>query len=97
MSEDASTCLRLSFCFSYLEGQFTKGMKVQLARTGKVISLTRPQKMFAQDRSTMETGFAGDGANPRPVPLYAVSIAGTSLLSVNCRLFLTQNILLLFQ
>lgn len=41
-------------------GQFTKGMKVQLARTGKSISLTRPQKMFAQDRSTVETGFAGD-------------------------------------
>ncbi|MCO5578799.1 hypothetical protein L7F22_032645 [Adiantum nelumboides] len=41
-------------------GQFTKGMKVQLARTGRQVSLTRPQKMFAQDRMTVETGFAGD-------------------------------------
>jgi hypothetical protein len=36
-------------------------MKVQLARTGKTIALTRPQKLFAQERTTMETGFAGDG------------------------------------
>eukprot|EP00245_Coleochaete_scutata_P010362 TRINITY_DN3613_c0_g4_i1.p1 TRINITY_DN3613_c0_g4~~TRINITY_DN3613_c0_g4_i1.p1 ORF type:complete len:411 (-),score=80.80 TRINITY_DN3613_c0_g4_i1:330-1508(-) len=41
-------------------GQFSKGMKVQLARTGKTIALTRPQKLFAQDRSVMESGFAGD-------------------------------------
>ncbi|KAI5066145.1 hypothetical protein GOP47_0018769 [Adiantum capillus-veneris] len=41
-------------------GQFMKGMKVQLARTGRQVSLTRPQKMFAQDRMTVETGFAGD-------------------------------------
>ncbi|BBN11680.1 peptide chain release factor 3 [Marchantia polymorpha subsp. ruderalis] len=41
-------------------GQFTKGMKVRLARNGKTIALTRPQKMFAQDRTTMETGYAGD-------------------------------------
>ncbi|KAL3693257.1 hypothetical protein R1sor_006908 [Riccia sorocarpa] len=41
-------------------GQFTRGMKVQLARNGKTIALTRPQKMFAQDRTTMETGYAGD-------------------------------------
>jgi peptide chain release factor 3 len=42
-------------------GQFTKGMKVQVARNGKTLTLTRPQKMFAQDRTTMETGYAGDG------------------------------------
>lgn len=41
-------------------GQFSKGMKVQLARTGKTITLTRPQKLFAQSRATMEVGFAGD-------------------------------------
>ncbi|KAH8960263.1 hypothetical protein BDL97_06G123300 [Sphagnum fallax] len=41
-------------------GQFTKGMKVQVARNGKTLTLTRPQKMFAQDRTTMETGYAGD-------------------------------------
>eukprot|EP00270_Netrium_digitus_P000225 TRINITY_DN10213_c0_g1_i7.p1 TRINITY_DN10213_c0_g1~~TRINITY_DN10213_c0_g1_i7.p1 ORF type:complete len:714 (+),score=162.61 TRINITY_DN10213_c0_g1_i7:29-2143(+) len=41
-------------------GRFEKGMKVQLARTGRTISLTRPQKLFAQDRSVMESGYAGD-------------------------------------
>ncbi|CAM6105958.1 unnamed protein product [Calypogeia fissa] len=41
-------------------GQFKKGMKVQLARNGKTITLTRPQKMFAQDRTTVEVGYAGD-------------------------------------
>ncbi|EFJ24122.1 hypothetical protein SELMODRAFT_174352 [Selaginella moellendorffii] len=41
-------------------GQFKKGMKVQVSRTGKTIALTRPQKMFAQDRSIVDNGFAGD-------------------------------------
>lgn len=41
-------------------GQFVKGMKVQIARNGKTLALTRPQKMFAQDRTTMETAYAGD-------------------------------------
>jgi hypothetical protein len=31
-----------------------------VARTGRVLSLTRPQRMFAQDRSTVQEGFAGD-------------------------------------
>jgi len=34
-------------------------MKVQLARIGKTITLTRLQKSFAQSRATMEVGFAG--------------------------------------
>lgn len=41
-------------------GQFLKGMKVQIARNGKTLALTRPQKMFAQDRTTMEAAYAGD-------------------------------------
>eukprot|EP00850_Spirogloea_muscicola_P014965 SM000111S18788 [mRNA] locus=s111:119960:125050:- [translate_table: standard] len=41
-------------------GQFEKGMKIQLARNGKSLALTRPQKLFAQDRSVLETGYAGD-------------------------------------
>ncbi|CAI7888807.1 unnamed protein product, partial [Closterium sp. NIES-53] len=41
-------------------GQFSKGMKVQLARTGKTVALSRPQKLFAQERAVVETGFAGD-------------------------------------
>ena len=36
-------------------------MKVLIARNGKTLALTRPQKMFAQDRTTMETAYAGDG------------------------------------
>lgn len=41
-------------------GHFTKGMKVKVARSGKTIALSRPQKMFAQDRSTVMEGFSGD-------------------------------------
>jgi len=41
-------------------GHFTRGMKVQVARTGKTVTLSRPQKMFAQDRETIEEGYAGD-------------------------------------
>jgi hypothetical protein len=42
-------------------------MKVQLARNGKTLALTRPQKMFAQDRMTVEVGYAGDGTALDPV------------------------------
>lgn len=45
-------------------GTFQKGMKVQVARSNKTVALTRPQKMFAQDRETVETGYAGDGQLP---------------------------------
>ncbi|GLJ18284.1 hypothetical protein SUGI_0323340 [Cryptomeria japonica] len=41
-------------------GQFSKGMKVQLARTGKTVALTRPQKLFGQSRETVDVGYAGD-------------------------------------
>ncbi len=41
-------------------GQFEKDMTVTNARTGKKIRLTRPQKLFAQDRESIEEGFAGD-------------------------------------
>jgi hypothetical protein len=35
-------------------------MKVKVARTGRTVALSRPQRMFAQDRSTVQEGFAGD-------------------------------------
>eukprot|EP00899_Mesostigma_viride_P003070 jgi/Mesvir1/12764/Mv22826-RA.1 len=41
-------------------GMFEKGMKVKHARTGKILALTRPQKMFAQERVSVDVGFAGD-------------------------------------
>ncbi len=40
-------------------GRFEKGMKVKVARTGRTVPLTAPQKMFANDRSTVQEGFAG--------------------------------------
>ena len=31
-------------------------MKVKVARTGRVVSLSRPQQMFAQSRATVQEG-----------------------------------------
>ena len=41
-------------------GKFQKDMIVNHARTGKTIRLSRPQKLFAQDRSSVEEAFGGD-------------------------------------
>lgn len=41
-------------------GKFEKDMTVCHARTGKTIRLSRPQKLFAQDRESIETAYAGD-------------------------------------
>ncbi|NJN32264.1 MAG: peptide chain release factor 3 [Synechococcales cyanobacterium RM1_1_8] len=41
-------------------GQFEKDMTVQHARTGKTVRLSRPQKLFAQGRESMEEAYAGD-------------------------------------
>lgn len=43
-----------------VSGKFQRGMKVKVARTGRTVALSRPQRMFAQDRSTVQEGFAGD-------------------------------------
>lgn len=43
-----------------VSGKFEKGMKVRVARTGRLVSLSRPQQMFAQSRATVQEGFAGD-------------------------------------
>ena len=41
-------------------GKFQKDMNVNHARTGKTIRLSRPQKLFAQDRSSVEEAYGGD-------------------------------------
>lgn len=51
---------RLAFVRVF-SGVFEKGMKVSNARLpGRSISLTRPQSLFAADRMTVETAYAGD-------------------------------------
>jgi len=41
-------------------GKFEKDMAVNHARTGKVVRLSRPQKLFAQDRQSIEEAYPGD-------------------------------------
>ncbi|NJL92006.1 MAG: peptide chain release factor 3, partial [Coleofasciculaceae cyanobacterium SM2_1_6] len=41
-------------------GKFTKDMTVSHSRTGKSIRLSRPQKLFAQDRASIEEAYPGD-------------------------------------
>ena len=41
-------------------GKFEKDMSVQHARTGKTIRLSRPQKLFAQGRESIEEAYPGD-------------------------------------
>jgi peptide chain release factor 3 len=41
-------------------GKFEKDMSVTHARSGKVVRLSRPQKLFAQDREVIEEAYPGD-------------------------------------
>ncbi|MCT7949668.1 peptide chain release factor 3 [Ancylothrix sp. C2] len=41
-------------------GKFEKDMSVSHARTGKTIRLSRPQKLFAQERESIEEAYPGD-------------------------------------
>ncbi|HGY5532131.1 MAG TPA: peptide chain release factor 3 [Prochlorococcus sp.] len=41
-------------------GRFEKDMTVRLARTGKVIRLSRPQKLFGQERAVVDDAYPGD-------------------------------------
>jgi peptide chain release factor 3 len=41
-------------------GKFEKDMVVKHARTGKTIRLSRPQKLFAQERESVEYAYPGD-------------------------------------
>jgi len=43
-----------------VSGEFRRGMKVTLARTGRALALTRPQRMFGQERDTVDVAYAGD-------------------------------------
>jgi peptide chain release factor 3 len=43
-----------------VSGQFTKDMEASHTRTGRRLRLTRPQRLFGQDRETVEEAFAGD-------------------------------------
>lgn len=41
-------------------GKFEKDMVVNHARTGKTVRLSRPQKLFAQDRESIDAAYPGD-------------------------------------
>jgi peptide chain release factor 3 len=41
-------------------GKFEKDMLVNHARTGKTVRLSRPQKLFAQDRESIDQAYPGD-------------------------------------
>ncbi|MDY7013344.1 MAG: peptide chain release factor 3 [Cyanobacteriota bacterium] len=41
-------------------GKFEKDMTVSHARTGKTVRLSRPQKLFAQDRESLDVAYGGD-------------------------------------
>ncbi len=41
-------------------GRFEKDMTVNHARTGKSVRLSRPQKLFAQDRQSIDAAYPGD-------------------------------------
>jgi peptide chain release factor 3 len=41
-------------------GKFEKDMTVKQARTGKTIRLSRPQKLFAQGRESLDVAYPGD-------------------------------------
>ncbi|AFZ36236.1 Peptide chain release factor 3 [Stanieria cyanosphaera PCC 7437] len=41
-------------------GKFEKDMTVKHARTGKIVRLSRPQKLFAQGRESLEVAYPGD-------------------------------------
>ncbi len=41
-------------------GKFERGMKVHCARTGEIIRLAYPQRLFAQERETVDEAYPGD-------------------------------------
>lgn len=69
-------CCTLQVAFvRVVSGKFEKGMKVKVARSGRVVTLARPSQMFAQSRATVQEGFAGEGpaaAQGRLLLLHAV-------------------------
>ena len=53
-------------------GKFEKDMTVSHARTGKSIRLSRPQKLFAQDRESIEVAYAGDAIGLNNPGMFAI-------------------------
>ena len=53
-------------------GKFEKDMTVSHARTGKTIRLSRPQKLFAQDRESLEVAYAGDAIGLNNPGVFAI-------------------------
>lgn len=63
---------RLAFVRVF-SGMFEKGMKVSNSRlTGRTIALNRPQGLFAADRYTVDTAFAGDVIGLNNPGLFAI-------------------------
>jgi len=55
-----------------VSGEFRRGMKVLHPRSGRTVALTRPMKLFGQDRETTEVGYAGDVLGLNNPGLFAV-------------------------
>ena len=55
-----------------VSGEFRRGMKVVHARSGRTVALSRPQKLFGQERQTAETAYAGDVIGLNNPGLFAV-------------------------
>ena len=50
-------------CLAFLRvssGKFTRDMRVRNARTGRTVRLSRPQKVFARDRESVDVAYPGD-------------------------------------
>ncbi|MCE9558722.1 MAG: peptide chain release factor 3, partial [Armatimonadetes bacterium] len=50
---------RISF-MRIVTGKFERDMEVKNRRSGKSLKLSRPQRLFGQDRETVETAYPGD-------------------------------------
>jgi peptide chain release factor 3 len=53
-------------------GRFEKDMTVYHARTGKTVRLSRPQKLFAQDREIIEEAYPGDAIGLNNPGVFAI-------------------------
>lgn len=62
----------------------------QVARTGRVVTLSAPQRMFANERQTVEEGFAGDVIGlTNPGAFGRCAVCMPALASAACSLCLT--------
>lgn len=53
-------------------GKFEKDMTVSHARTGKTVRLSRPQKLFAQDRLSLDVAYPGDAIGLNNPGVFAI-------------------------